>query len=64
MKRIIQFFKDSYGELRKVTWPTRDEAVASTKVVIVAILLAAFFLGIVDIILFQGIDFLFRVIPA
>ncbi|RPJ03687.1 MAG: preprotein translocase subunit SecE [Spirochaetaceae bacterium] len=64
MKRIIQFFKDSYAELRKVTWPSKDEAMASTKVVIVMVLLSAFFLGIVDIILFQGIDFLFRVIPV
>ncbi|MBN1525321.1 MAG: preprotein translocase subunit SecE [Spirochaetales bacterium] len=63
MKRIIQFFKDSYAELRKVTWPSKDEVLASTRVVIVAVLLTALLLGLIDVILFQGIDFLFENIP-
>ena len=46
MKRIILFFQESYAELRKVTWPSRDEAVASTKVVLVSTLLIAAMLGL------------------
>ena len=64
MKRIIQFFKDSYAELRKVTWPSKDEVLASTRVIILVILLVALLLGVIDVVLFQGIDFLFKNIPT
>jgi preprotein translocase subunit SecE len=60
MKRIIQFFKDSFAELKKVTWPSKDEVLASTKVVIISTLIIALFLGIVDVILYQGFYFIFR----
>ncbi len=60
MKKIIQFFKDSFAELKKVTWPSRDEVMASTKVVIITILLIALVLGIFDVILYQGLYLLFR----
>ena len=59
MRRIILFFQESYAELRKVTWPSRDEAVASTKVVLVSTLLLAAMLGLVDFILFKLVDWIF-----
>jgi preprotein translocase subunit SecE len=59
MKRVILFFQESFAELRKVTWPSRDEAVASTKVVLVSTLLIAGMLGLVDFILFKLVDWLF-----
>jgi preprotein translocase subunit SecE len=36
------------GELRKVTWPTRQETFNSTIVVIVTTIVAALFLGVFD----------------
>ncbi len=59
MRRIILFFQESYAELRKVTWPSRDEALASTKVVLVSTLLIAGMLGLVDFILFKFVDWIF-----
>ncbi|HET6451226.1 MAG TPA: preprotein translocase subunit SecE [Spirochaetia bacterium] len=59
MRRVILFFQESYAELRKVTWPSRDEAVASTKVVLVSTLIIAAMLGLVDFILFKLVDWLF-----
>jgi preprotein translocase subunit SecE len=59
MRRIILFFQESFAELRKVTWPSRDEAIASTKVVLVSTLLIAGMLGLVDFILFKLVDWLF-----
>ncbi len=59
MRRIVLFFQESYAELRKVTWPSRDEAVASTKVVLVSTLLIAGMLGLVDFILFKLVDWIF-----
>jgi preprotein translocase subunit SecE len=60
MKKIIQFFKDSFAELKKVTWPSREEVLASTKVVIITILLIALILGIFDVLLYQGLYLVFR----
>jgi preprotein translocase subunit SecE len=59
MKKVIQFFKESYAELRKVIWPTRDEVVASTKVVIVSTVIIAIALWLVDFVIYHGIDLLF-----
>lgn len=59
MKRIIQFFKDSYAELRKVQWPTREEVGSNTKVVLVSVLIFAAVFGIVDFLLLQAVDLVF-----
>lgn len=59
MRKIIQFFKDSYAELKKVVWPSRDEVGSSTKVVLVSVALFAIVLGLIDYIFLTGIDILF-----
>jgi preprotein translocase subunit SecE len=60
MKKITQFFKDSYAELRKVVWPTKEDVVASTKVVLISTVIMAAVLGFIDYLLVVGIDVLFR----
>ena len=59
MRRIIQFFKDSYAELKKVVWPSREEVSSSTKVVLVSVALFAAVLGIIDFLFLSGIDLIF-----
>jgi preprotein translocase subunit SecE len=59
MKKIILFFQESFAELKKVTWPSRDEVISSTKVVLVSTLLIAAILGIFDLLLIQFIDWIF-----
>jgi preprotein translocase subunit SecE len=59
MRKIFTFFQESFAELKKVTWPSREETVASTKVVIVSTLIIALMLGLVDLVLFQIMDRLF-----
>ena len=59
MRKIIQFFKDSYAELKKVVWPSREEVGSSTKVVLVSVALFAIVLGLMDYIFLTGIDLLF-----
>jgi preprotein translocase subunit SecE len=44
-----QFLVDAKTELKKVTWPTRKELLSITAVVIILVLLVAFYLGIVDL---------------
>jgi preprotein translocase subunit SecE len=59
MKKIILFFQESFAELKKVTWPSRDDALSSTKVVLVSTLIIAFFLGLVDFLLVRFVDWIF-----
>jgi preprotein translocase subunit SecE len=60
MKKIVQFFKDSYAELRKVVWPSKEDVIASTKVVLVSTVVMAAVLGFIDFLLVAGIDVIFR----
>lgn len=48
-KRIVDYVKASYGELKKVTWPKKDEIVGSTIVVIVFCIVLAIMLGFIDV---------------
>jgi preprotein translocase subunit SecE len=48
MQRIKRFFTESWTELRHVNWPTRQEAVRLTSVVIGMSLGLAVFLGLFD----------------
>ena len=48
-KRISEFFQDVKLELKKVVFPTKKEVIGSTWVVIITVLIAALFLGVVDI---------------
>ncbi len=59
MNKIIRFFKESFAELKKVTWPGREEVTSSTKVVLASTLLIALALGLVDFLIFRGIDLIF-----
>jgi preprotein translocase subunit SecE len=50
-EKAIQFFRDVRSELRKVTFPTRKETVASTVVVLIAVFAVSMYLGVVDFVL-------------
>jgi preprotein translocase subunit SecE len=59
MKKIIQFVKESYAELRKVIWPSREDVISSVKVVIISTIVIAGFLGLIDLLLLLGIRAIF-----
>lgn len=45
---LVRFFRETWGELRKVSWPTRKEAIHLTRIVLVVLVLMAIFLGSID----------------
>ncbi|KUG24963.1 hypothetical protein ASZ90_005221 [hydrocarbon metagenome] len=47
-EKIINFVNDVVKEMKKVTWPTKDELKESTTIVIVVCLLIAAFTYVVD----------------
>lgn len=57
VNEAVRFVKECYQELKKVSWLTRQEMVASTTVVIILVIIVAIFVGIVDFFLswFLGI---------
>lgn len=54
--RTSQFYSDVRGEVKKVSWPSRDEVVSTTIVVIAAVFFFGFYLGLVDYVLGLGLD--------
>ena len=49
----MQFFREVMAELRKVTWPTREETMKLTAVVIAISVIVGIFIGGLDAILVQ-----------
>jgi preprotein translocase subunit SecE len=45
---IVRYLKETRAELRKVTWPSREEAVNLTVIVVAVTTAMAVFLGVVD----------------
>ncbi len=47
-ERFLYFLKETKIELRKVVWPSREETVKTTGMVMIAVIVVAIFLWIVD----------------
>ncbi len=59
--KIKKFFNDVYLELGKVAWPSREELIGSTAVVIIMSILMAVFIGAVDKVLSLVINTLIKI---
>jgi preprotein translocase subunit SecE len=59
IERIKTYFAETRIELKKVTWPSRQELRESTRVVIVSTILVTIFIGVVDQILSRIIKLVF-----
>lgn len=62
-KRAVQsqnFINSVKSELSKVTWPTKQETIKLTLVVIAISLIIGFYLGIIDVLLARGLDLISR----
>lgn len=59
LEKIQKYLKETLAELRKMTWPTKEELIGSTTVTVIVSFIVAVFIGIVDRILTFGIHLLF-----
>ncbi|MEJ2412731.1 MAG: preprotein translocase subunit SecE [Anaerolineales bacterium] len=50
---IQKFYRETMAELKKVSWPTREEAINLTRVVIIVIFAMGAFLGLLDFLFSQ-----------
>ena len=51
MEKVLDYIRESRAELKKVTWPTKQQMWYSTLVVIVVTFMVAADLGLVDLLL-------------
>ena len=62
--RVATFYQDVVAEMRKVTWPDREQLKDTTIKIIIFVLFIGAILGIIDVILqlilVEGIPSLFR----
>lgn len=56
--RLIRFFKEVFGELKKLTWPTPKELANYTLTVIAFVLVMAVVIGLLDFLFGNGISLL------
>ncbi len=61
IQKVTKYFNDTYQEMQKVAWPSKDELIGSTIVVVVMSLLVSLFIGIVDQVLSKLVNLLVKV---
>ena len=57
-QKVIRFLSEAKMELKRVTWPTPKQTMASTTVVIVIVFIISIYLGIIDYILARLVKFI------
>jgi preprotein translocase subunit SecE len=58
MAGLIQFIKEAYEELKRVTWLTRPQMIASTWLVILLVIVMSIYVGMVDFIIARIFGFI------
>jgi len=53
---LVKYFNETRAELRKVTWPTRDETRNLTTIIVIVTVAMAIFLGL--------LDYIFQIVTA
>lgn len=60
IKKTTQYFKDCFGEMSKVTWPTKNQAVILTVIVLIFCVIFSLFLGVLDYVFGFGFEELIK----
>ena len=54
LNKLKQFLREVKIEIKKVSWPSRQETIASTIIVMVTLFLLSIFIGLSDLVLSQA----------
>jgi preprotein translocase subunit SecE len=55
---VVGFGREARAEVRKVVWPTRQETVQTTLMVLVAVIIFGIFLWLIDMVLVSAVQYL------
>jgi preprotein translocase subunit SecE len=58
LQRIRRFLDESWSELKKVTWPTRQQALNLTFLVFLVSFVVGVFISVVDFVFTQSLTFI------
>jgi preprotein translocase subunit SecE len=58
LQRIRRFLDESWSELKKVTWPTRQQTLNLTFLVFLVSFVVGVFISAIDFVFTQGLTFL------
>jgi len=64
MNPVVKYFRETRGELKKVTWPTREESQRLTLIVLAVTAAFAIFLGALDFGFSQIIGFIIDLVAG
>jgi preprotein translocase subunit SecE len=56
LRTLREFFEQSKVEIKKVTWPSKKETIATSIAVVVMTIVMAVYLGLVDVVLAKIIE--------
>lgn len=56
MSKLTEYLKETKGELKHVSWPTRRQALVFTALVVVFSLIMAIFLGVFDFLFIRALN--------
>ncbi len=60
MNRLFKYFADTKGELKHVSWPTQKQTAVFTILVILISFVTAFYIGALDSLFTQMLDFILK----
>ncbi len=60
IKNLITFLEESYAELKRVTWPSKEMVLGGTAAVILVSLVFVIYMWIIDLIVSQIISWILR----
>jgi preprotein translocase subunit SecE len=56
MSRLVDYIRDTKGEMKHVSWPTRTQSVLFTILVIIISIATAYYLGFFDFIFNKALE--------
>lgn len=60
MKKLVKFLKEVRSELKKVRWPTREQTLKLSMVVIFITLVVALYIGALDLVFAKIMEVILR----
>ena len=60
--RLKKYFRDTKSEVKKVAWPTKQQTINNTGVVIACIVVVGAFIGVLDAVFTYGLQALLKLL--
>lgn len=62
--KVVEYLQDSTEEIKKVTWPTKNQAIKMTILVLIVVLITALVIAVLDFVFGTGHKYLIDLAPS